>query len=289
MSEAARHVLIAGCGYLGRRAADAWRREGTRVSVITRGESKAGNLREAGFQPIVADLASLQLPDLPNVDTVLWSVGFGRSAGSSRQEVWIDGLNHLVEHLPSSVKRFLYVSSTGVYGQSNGAEVNETSPAAPTTESGQCCLQAEQLLSQAFHGSPVELTVLRMAGLYGPDRLLRRVSDLRDAVPLAGDPDSFLNLIHIDDAVTAIMKQAAGGAVPLINVVNTGTLTRMEYYSALAQLIDAPIPTFDAGTVSVRGGNKRVVSAVRHQLNLTYRFDDVPIGLRDAVTRSTDL
>jgi len=289
MAVVPRHVLIAGCGYLGRRAADAWMQKGIRVSVITRSESKAGDLQEAGFHPIIADLASCQLPVLPDVDTVLWSVGFDRSSGSTRQAVWIDGLNRLVQHLPTSVRRFLYVSSTGVYGQSAGETVDEASTAEPTTESGQCCLHAEQLLRRSFESSVVEFTVLRMAGLYGPDRLLRRVSDLINGVPLAGNPDSFLNLVHIDDAVAAVMNQAAVEAVPLINVVNTGTLTRMEYYSALAALVDAPLPTFDPATAAARGGNKRVVSSVRNQLNLAYCFDDTATGLKDAVARSADL
>jgi nucleoside-diphosphate-sugar epimerase len=289
MAAAPRHVLIAGCGYLGRRAADAWRQGGTVVSVITRSEAKAGELEAAGFDPMIADLGSPYLPGLPNVDTVLWSVGFDRSAASTRQEVWIGGLTRLVEHLPSSATRFLYVSSTGVYGESSGEEVDETTAAEPTTESGRCCLQAEQLLSHTFRESSVDLTVLRMAGLYGPDRLLRRVADLRAATPLSGQPDSFLNLIHIDDAVTAVAELATGGSIPLINVVNTGTLTREEYYSAVARLVDAPTPVFDPAAVPARGGNKRVISSVRASLDLTYRFDDVRTGLRDAVSRSADL
>ena len=215
-----RHVLIAGCGYLGRRTADVWRDHGTRVSVITRSKTKAADLMEAGFDPVIADLAGQRLPILPEADTVLWSVGFDRSPQSSRQAVWIDGLKRLVQQLPPSIKRFLYVSSTGVYGESNGEEVNEATVPEPTTESGRCCLQAEQLLGQEFRDLSVDLTVLRMAGLYGPDRLLRRVADLRAATPLSGQPDSYLNLVHIDDAVAAVAALAAGGSIPLINVAH---------------------------------------------------------------------
>jgi len=289
MASRPRHVLIAGCGYLGRRAADAWRQGGTQVSVITRSQSKAAELAEAGFAPIITDLSSSHLPRLPDVDTVLWSVGFDRSATTTRQEIWIDGLNRLLQRLPSSAKRFLYVSSTGVYGQSNGEVVDESTSAQPTTDSGRCCLQAEQLLATALSDSSVDLTVLRMAGLYGPDRLLRRVTDLRAATPLSGLPDSYLNLVHIDDAVAAVTKLAAGGTAPLVNVVNTGTLTREEYYSALARMVGAPIPSFDPETVPVRGGNKQVVSSVREKLSLKYRFDDVSVGLQDAVSRSVGL
>jgi len=282
------HVLIAGCGYLGRRAAARWRRNGVRVSVITRSTSKATELADAGFEPIVGDLAAGELPVLPNVDTVLWAVGFDRTTGQSREEIWIDGLQCLLQQLSPTVKRFLYVSSTGVYGQTSGEVVSEAIDPQPTTDSGKCCLKAEKMLQTRCNGQPsCSLTVLRMAGLYGPDRLLRRVSDLKAGTPLPGNPGSYLNLIHIDDAVTAVMDVAVRQDVGLLNVVNTGTLTRGEYYAELAQLVGAPVPVFDESAPIVRGGNKRVVSVVRESLPMTFEFDDVRTGLRDAVAATS--
>ena len=283
------HVLIAGCGYLGRRAAERWRRDGVRVSVMTRSAAKAEELADAGFEPIVGDLAAGDFPALPDVDTVLWAVGFDRTTGQSREAIWIDGLQCLLQQLPPTVKRFLYVSSTGVYGQTTGEVVSESIDPQPTTDSGKCCLKAEQMLQTRFDGQPAcSLTVLRMAGLYGPGRLLRRVSDLKSSTPLPGNSGSYLNLIHIDDAVTAVKDVAAGQEVGLLNVVNTGTLTRGEYYSELARLVDAPIPVFDESVPGVRGGNKRVVSVVREPLRMKFQFDDVRAGLRDAVARGRD-
>lgn len=280
------HVLIAGCGYLGRRAAERWQRSGVRVSVITRSASKAGELANAGFEPIIGELAAGDFPALPDVDTVLWAVGFDRTSGQSREAIWIDGLQRLLQQLPSTAKRFLYVSSTGVYGQTTGEFVSESIDPQPTSDSGKCCLKAEQLLQAEFDGQPAcSLTVLRMAGLYGPGRLLRRVSDLKASTPLPGNPGSYLNLIHIDDAVTAVIDVVARHDVELLNVVNTGTLTRSEYYSELARLVDAPLPVFDESAPIVRGGNKRVLSVVRESLPMTFRFDDVRVGLRDAVAR----
>jgi nucleoside-diphosphate-sugar epimerase len=282
------HVLIAGCGYLGRRAADRWRRDGVRVSVLTRGHSKAQTLQQAGFEPLTGDLATGLLPPLPPVDTVLWSVGFDRSTGQTREAIWIDGLQHLLKQLPQTVRRFLYVSSTGVYGQSTGETVSESTTPHPTTESGQCCLRAEEILKRAFPDTQREpnLTILRMAGLYGPGRLLRRIADLKAGISLPGQPESCLNLIHIDDAVTAVTELASSTCVPLINVVNSGALTRQEYYSELADLVNVPTPGFDAASTSVRGGNKHVVSELRESLLLHFEFDDVKRGLRDAVERT---
>jgi len=256
---------------------------------LTRKSDKAEQLSTEGFHPILADLGAGELPQLPQIDTVLWSVGFDRTPGVSRETIWIDGLQTLLTNLPATVQRFLYVSSTGVYSQSDGSDVSESDPAEPNTDSGRCCLQAERIVLR--HGAKFGFrpTIFRMAGLYGPDRLLRRAADLREGTALSGSPDNFLNLIHIDDAVTAVRRLAGSSDVSLINVVNSGTLTRSEYYAALAQLVDAPAPQFDETKATTRGNNKRVISEVATTAGLEYRYDNVRNGLHHSVTHSSDL
>ncbi|MEO2092124.1 MAG: sugar nucleotide-binding protein, partial [Gemmataceae bacterium] len=90
--------------------------------------------------------------------------------------------------------RLLYISSTSVYGQTDGAWIDETSPTEPLEESGRVILEAEQTLRQ-FRPDAV---VLRFAGIYGPGRVLRKASLLKGE-PVPGDPDRFINLIHVDD------------------------------------------------------------------------------------------
>jgi len=211
-----------------------------------------------------------------------------RPASDSRQAVWIDGLTRFVSALTAAPRRFLYISSTSVYGDQVGTAIDESSEPAPLTEGGQCCLQAESLLRQlmAERFPETQVCVLRMAGIYGPDRLLRRVEDLRAQKPLPGDGDQWLNLIHVDDAVTAVAHVASADEVPdLLNVVNAGTLTRAAYYEQLARLAGAPAPVFGGATQGrPRGGHKRVVS--QYTGSVAYRFDDVTAGLLDAWQRS---
>ncbi|MCR9197906.1 MAG: NAD-dependent epimerase/dehydratase family protein [Planctomycetaceae bacterium] len=281
--------LIAGCGYLGLRAAQYWVSSGDSVSAITRSTERAESFRRCGLTPLLGQLAADGLPGrLPAAETVLWAVGFDRTSGDSRQAVWIDGLTRFVSQLSSAPQRFLYVSSTSVYGDQVGTAIDESTEPAPQTEGGECCLQAEirlrQLVAQRFPSTQV--CVLRMAGIYGPNRLLRRVEDLREKKPLPGDGEQWLNLIHVDDAVTAVAHMAAAEGVPdLMNVVNSGTLTRAAYYERLAHLAKAPAPVFGGpANGRPRGGNKRVVS--QYAGTLSYQFDDVSEGLSDAWQRS---
>ena len=81
--------------------------------------------------------------------------------------VYVEGLANVLRHVPRP-GRFIYVSSSGVYGQSDGGWVDEDSAAEPCEDSGRIVLDAERLLQTALP----EANILRFAGIYGPGRLL---------------------------------------------------------------------------------------------------------------------
>lgn len=289
-------VLLAGCGYLGLRAAVLWVRQGVTVYAITRSIEKAYVLDQSGIRPIVADLAAPQAElVLPAVKCLLWSVGFDRSTGTQRADLWLHGLTRLIAALPSnpSPRRFVYISSTSVYGDADGEQVDELSSPAPTTEGGRACLEAEQLLCTLLktHHPETESVILRMAGIYGPNRLLRRVEDLRNQVPIAAAPDEWLNLIHVDDAAAMVVHASLNTPLPtVLNVANAGTLTRRQYYTRLAELAGTPPPIFAAAVASDNtrrnSGNKQIVSKFRTDLPVVFEFDNVESGIADAFGRS---
>src|SRR5438132_485390 len=116
--------LIFGCGYLGCRVARRWREAGEDVFVVTRSDERARAFSEEGYHPIVADvLCEPSLAQLPAADTVLYAVGFDRGAGISMHEVFVAGLKSVLDALPAETGNFIYISSTGVYGQTHGENV----------------------------------------------------------------------------------------------------------------------------------------------------------------------
>ena len=287
--------IIAGCGYLGLRVGQSWNAQHRPTFGITRSELRADDLRRAGLDPLIADLSSETALKLPEVDVALWAVGFDRSSGVTREAIWLDGLRRFLNGFPAGPRRLIYVSSTSVYGQHTGEAVDECCPTCPNTEGGQYCLMAENLLQNVCTElfPRTDVIVLRMAGIYGPDRLLRRISDLTNQTPLPGEPDHCLNLIHVDDAVRMINYVADAAVVPsIINVVNCGSVTRRTYYTQLAKLAGVNAPVFashenatDATGVTnprVRGGNKRVMSRYRLNEAAGFEFDNVLMGLQQA-------
>jgi nucleoside-diphosphate-sugar epimerase len=281
--------LICGCGFLGSRVAARWLAAGDRVLGITRGRSEA--LAAAGIEPVVADLgAHRPLPSLPPLDTVFWAVGFGGGRSGTRatggptapdpRGVHVRGLARLLDHVGSEPDpnarvadaaaagggpRVVLSSSTGVWGSLDGGLVDETTPAHPDRDNGRILLEAEAVLRDHRRGPGV---ALRFAGLYGPGRL-PRLDDLRAGRPIPVDPDSWLNLIHVDDAARVVTAVADHPSPAALYVVSDGKpILRRDWYVALAARTGSPPPTWSppagvqageghpAGTT--RGSDKRV-------------------------------
>ena len=201
-------ILIVGCGYLGKRAALAWRELGHDVFAMTRTPEHGKLFQRDGIRPLIGDICEPEsLKGLPNVDIVLQAVGFDRASGRGHDEVTIGGMQHVLDATSDRCSHFIHISSTSVYGQTAGEWVNEDADCEPAQANGQMTLAAEQLVRDRFsNGSGRRCNILRLAGIYGPGRLLSRVDALRNGLTLAGRGDSWLNLIYVDDAVSAIFK-----------------------------------------------------------------------------------
>jgi nucleoside-diphosphate-sugar epimerase len=144
--------------------------------------------------------------------------------------------------LPSDTGKFIYVSSTGVYGQSHGETVDEDSPCEPTREGGRACLAAEAVLSGDRLGQ--RAIVLRVAGLYGPGRI-PNAAEIRSGRPLAVPASGYLNLIHVDDAATIVLAAAETAYLPRTFLVSDGQpVERRAYYAELARLLGVAAPEF---------------------------------------------
>ncbi|MFT4556302.1 MAG: nucleoside-diphosphate-sugar epimerase [Planctomycetaceae bacterium] len=288
--------MIVGCGYLGRRVAARWIAGGDEVFALTRSKQNAAALRELGVLPLLGDVTNAaSLESLPECDTILHAVGFDRSASASKREVYVGGLSNVLDRMAGRCGHFIHISSTSVYGQQAGEWVDEESPAASETESGEICIAAEGLVLDRFSSDATsgQGTVLRPSGIYGPDRLLSRIDALKNAQPLPGPEGGWLNLIHVDDAAETVVTCAEAKSLDSIYLVSDDRpILRGEYYRLLAKLVGAPEPIFDPIAVArhSRGINKRCGNRkLRDQLGVQLRYPDIESGLAHAVNSSTTL
>ncbi len=246
MTEPARDTLIVGCGYLGRCLASRLIERGCTVYATTRSPDKARQLAELGARPLLVHvtqpvtLAALRPAiEAPALD-VFYMVPPGRPDQSpTPRQVVVGGVAHVLRSLRAGhVRRAVLVSSSAVYGQRDGQCVDADTPAEAHDERAKLLLEGEKLwldAGDAYH-------VLRLAGLYGPGRVVG-MKAVRQGAPLLGDPQAMLNLIHVDDAAELLLAMLRAEGPGRIELGCDGQpVPRLEYYQHLAQLIQAPPP-----------------------------------------------
>lgn len=242
MSETSR--LIVGCGYLGKVLAARWHAQGDVVFATTRSPDRARQFAGQGWNALVADVTEIaSLAQLPAVDTAVFCVGYDPASSQSREDVYGQGVRNVLQCLPQSTKRFVLVSTTGVYGDAGGDVVDESTPCDPQRPGGKAFLAAEDSL-RTNPDWATKGVVMRLAGIYGPDRV-PRAADIREGKPIPAPSSGALNLIHVEDAVQAICRVADQENVSPVYIVSDGCpVERRDYYQEVARLLDAPRPSF---------------------------------------------
>lgn len=238
-------VLIAGCGYLGLHLGRELVQQGHSVVGLRRSPDAAADLTAAGIEYHAADLtqAGFAMPKGP-WDGVVFAASPGRQGDSTAyRALYLDGLANLLRELAAAPpKRFVYVGSTAVYGQTDGSIVKENSPTEPGSATGRILLEAEALVTAAVRNQ-VPGVVLRTAGIYGPDRLHLLHRFIRNEVRITGQGLRHLNMIHRDDAAAAVITALRNGRPgEVYNLVDQEPVTEIHFYTWLAETLGKYVP-----------------------------------------------
>jgi len=280
-------LLVFGFGYLGQRVARRWRDNGAKVFVVTRSAERAASFKQTGYETIVADVTRPEtLKDLPTADAVLYAVGYDRVTGQTIHDVYVGGVNNVLEALAPSAQRFIYISTTGVYGPADGDWIDERTPPDPRREGGRASRAAEQVLGA--HPIAANSVVLRLAGLYGPGRV-PFLKELKAGDPIPAPSHGYLNLIHVDDAAAAVIAAdrlpAFDDGPHVYNVSDGHPIERGEFYREVARQIGAPSPRFvEPDPESPRAARAAADRRIRNtrmiqELNVKLDYPDYRAGL----------
>jgi nucleoside-diphosphate-sugar epimerase len=276
--------LIIGCGYVGLPLGAELVRLGHEVFGLRRNVSAENELKAAGIQPLFGDVTKPEtLAKLPhNFDWVVNCVAAGGDADDYRQ-VYLQGTRNLIDWLaPNPPKKFVYTSSTSVYGQTDGSQVKESSPTEPLAETAKILLETEKVLlgDDGSRGlSPhqkVPAVILRVAGIYGPDRGHWFKQFLKDEARIEGDGSRFLNMIHRDDLIGCIIAALKNGrAGEIYNAADDEPVSQLHFFQWLAQALDKPLPPSEPENPAEnrkRGVTNKRVSNRKLRMELGYQF-----------------
>jgi nucleoside-diphosphate-sugar epimerase len=258
-------VLVIGCGYVGLPLAAELARAGHDVFGLRR-TADDGELARSAIKPLVADIAAPEtLAGLPSgFDWVVNTVSSGKGGVDEYHRVYLDGTHHLIEWLGRApLRKYVYTSSTSVYAQTDGAWVTEESPAEPQSETSRILVETERVLSDAAQKSGFPAVMLRVAGIYGPERGHLFQQYLRGEARLDGDGSRLLNMVHRDDVVRSVISALERGTPGQVyNVADDEPVTQREFFTWFSDQLHMPLPpTADSSAQSPRKRgltNKRV-------------------------------
>jgi nucleoside-diphosphate-sugar epimerase len=221
-------LLIVGAGYLGSEIA---RQAGDHPVVTT--TKSGGGPHEACDLSSSDDVAALARRH-PVPEVVIHCASSGRGGAEVYCEVFIQGAQNLARSFPDS--HLILTSSTSVYHQTDGSEVDEASLTRPIRETSQLLLEAEQIILGTGG------TVARLAGLYGPGRSVILRKFLEGNAAIEEDGRRILNQIHVEDAASAVLHLALQKTKGLFNVSDDRPLSQLECYQGLAEHFRLPLP-----------------------------------------------
>jgi len=270
--------LIVGCGYVGLPLGVELVRLGHEVFGLRRNASAESELKAAGIQPLFGDVTQPEtLAKLPReFDWVVNCVAAGGGAEDYRQ-VYLQGTRSLIEWLaPNPPKKFVYTSSTSVYGQTDGSQVKESSPTEPAVETAKVLLETEKLLLAVVAERKFPAVILRGAGIDGPDRGHWFKQFLKNEARMEGDGSRFLNMIHRDDLIGCIIAALKSGrAGEIYNAVDDEPVSQMNFFQWLAGTVGKYPPQSEPENSAEnrkRGVTNKRVSNRRLKMELGYQF-----------------
>jgi nucleoside-diphosphate-sugar epimerase len=291
------HVLIVGCGYVGLPLGKELVRRGHEVSGLRRSVLAEAELQAAGITPLHADITQPEtLAKLPR--DFDWVVNCAASGGGADEyrKIYLEGNRNLAAWLDGSpLKKFVYTSSTSVYGQNDGSFVTEKSPVEPEAETSKILVEAEKLLLSAVAERQFPAVILRVAGIYGPGRGHFFKSFLRGEARIEGDGSRFLNMIHREDLIGVIIAALETGKPgEIFNAADSEPVSQLNFFEWLAAELKRPVPLkipADAEVWRKRGlTNKRVSNAkLRSTLKYEFQFPDFRAGYAAEVGQASSL
>ena len=284
-------LLIVGCGDIGLRVAtllrDRWR-----LLALTSSPQRADALRQAGVVPLAGNLDQpATLARLAGLADAVLHLAPPASTGRYDPRTL-----HLLRALARQgrVRRIVYGSTSGVYGDCAGARFDETRAVHPGTDRAARRVDAEQRLRWYGRAFGATVTLLRIPGIYAGDRAGGHPRErlARGTAVLTREDDVYTNHIHADDLARACVAALYRGAPQrVIHVCDDTELTMGDYFDLAADLCGLPRPLritreqasaqLSPMLLSFMSESRRLDNQrLKRELRLRLRYPTVVEGLR---------
>jgi nucleoside-diphosphate-sugar epimerase len=260
-------ALIIGCGYVGLPLGRELVRQGHEVYGMRR---SAGNeLQAVGIHPVIGDITRPESLTTLGIDFdwMINTVSSSKGGVDDYRAVYLEGTRNVLAALSNRPPaKYVFTSSTSVYGQEDGSIVTEESATEPASPTSRVLLEAEDLLKQAHARMGFPSIIVRPSGTYGPGRGYLFRQYLKGEAQIVGKGDRYINMVHVDDVfggIIALLQHARPGGI--YNLSDDEPVTQVRFFEWLAKELGRPMPPFvkEADAPQRKRGltNKRVSNA----------------------------
>jgi nucleoside-diphosphate-sugar epimerase len=277
-------VLIAGCGYVGEAAADAFHQQGWGVEGWTATPESAAKLSDRPYPVRAVDVTDRSVVSAASgeFDVVIHCVSSRGGDEEQYRRLYFQGAQNLLRAFPRAT--LLFTSSTSVYTQTDGTVVDEASPAEPRQEKGKILRETEELVLAAGG------IVARLGGIHGPHRSFFLSRLLEGRTPPEGN-ERLINQIHRDDIVSALLLLADRRAEcrgEIFNVVADEPVKASAAYEWLSTQVKMPLVSdaADAGQRKRGDSNKQVSNRKLRALGWTPRYPTFESAMTESILPS---
>lgn len=279
-------LLCFGLGYSARTLARRVSAQGWRIDGTTRSQAGAEALGKEGFNALVFD-GTAQVPAVSEALRSATHVLVSAPPDADGDPVLRRHRDDLAA--APDLQWVGYLSTVGVYGDHQGAWVDEATPVNPKSQRSRQRVHAEGEWLSFAADTGKRVQVFRLSGIYGPGR--SAIDKLRAGKARAiVKPDQVFNRIHVEDIANVLEACIEGrGAQAIYNVTDDEPSPPQDVIAHAAELLNVPAPpeiAFDDAQLSPMaasfyGENKRVSNArLREDLRLTLDFPSYREGLR---------
>lgn len=300
-------VLVTGAsGFIGSVLVDRLASNGHEVTCLIRDEAKRSKFKQK-VEFIIADITDreklFQSMNNIDVDALLHLAAINplEKDRKIQKRVNVDGMRNVIDaSLRGNVRLFIYVQGTGVYGDTKGRWIDESTPKNPDTDFAKTRYEAEEMLWKAKEENGLNVSVAVLGDVYGPagwfaDIIVNKIRDGSFKIP--GSGDYYRSFVHVDDAANALALIAEKNAKNTTYIISDDEPTPFAefiYYTADRLSLKRPgkVPAFLAKTVlggdmvklltySVKAKNAKV----KDELGLQLQYPTYREGVIDALQR----
>lgn len=279
-----KHILFFGFGYCAQFLAPLLAAQGWHISATCRDEEKAARLQGLGINALMLDGAPLSIAALDGVSHIVLS-----AAPSDDGDPALPLLRDALANNPTQFQWLGYLSTTGVYGDHEGAWIDEDVPPGPLGARGQRRVAAEAAWEELAAAHDLPMHYFRLAGIYGPGR--NQLASLKAGTARRIDKaGQVFSRIHVEDIAAILLasmaKPRAGRAYSVCDDEAAPPQDVVAFAAALMGREPPPLIAFEDADLSPMaksfyGENKRIKNTrIKQELGVTLKYPSYREGLR---------